>query len=384
MAPIIIHLDTSDYAEMYRAKDGTPPARIRDDLLARAAKGEIAIGLSYHVVFELLQYAPPKYRNDRLARADLLKALCWPYAFPYPTDLGAGYRFSNDGLWVPRIDLEDIEIERLIEHLMQAMAGDEELPADLQKIARNRLYFSSWSRAEPARFVEIALHYWPVLFGQSFVADGGLQRYLAGMLSRAAANSALRFFIADPRSVYETWFESYEWDNPAIERRDNIARKMKEMLAGLEKMLADHKELKANIEAVLAMPGEGKLSDEDHAAILEVKEKARTFRDEITSVEELAEHPGWVKLFGKDGARIGATIYYGFHREKRAIKDSDAIDLVHAMYLPHADLWRGDRAFSDLLIRNRVPFYERVVPTLAGLPQRIEELTANTGWRLRP
>jgi hypothetical protein len=42
------------------------------------------------------------------------------------------------------------------------------------------------------------------------------------------------------------------------------------------------------------------------------------------------------------------------------------------MYLPYTDLWRGDRAFSDLLIKHRVSFSERVVPTLVDLPDRIE------------
>jgi hypothetical protein len=42
------------------------------------------------------------------------------------------------------------------------------------------------------------------------------------------------------------------------------------------------------------------------------------------------------------------------------------------MYLPYTDLWRGDKAFSDLLIKHKVTFGERVVPTLAELPERIE------------
>ena len=33
--------------------------------------------------------------------------------------------------------------------------------------------------------------------------------------------------------------------------------------------------------------------------------------------------------------------------------------------------WRGDKAFSDLLIKHKVAYSERVVPTLADLPARI-------------
>src|SRR5690242_19409303 len=115
MRPLRLHLDTSDYAAMYAAGPGTEPARIREQLKELVRNGQIAIGLSYHVVFEVLQDAPPQYREDRLARARLLAELCEQNAFPYPSDLGQGYRFSSDGLWVPRIDLEDTEIERVLE-----------------------------------------------------------------------------------------------------------------------------------------------------------------------------------------------------------------------------------------------------------------------------
>jgi hypothetical protein len=69
-------------------------------------------------------------------------------------------------------------------------------------------------------------------------------------------------------------------------------------------------------------------------------------------------------MLGEDGALIAAQILYAFHREGRPIKRSDAIDFLHASYPPHVDLWRGDKAFSDLLIKHKVKFSERVVTTL--------------------
>jgi hypothetical protein len=84
--------------------------------------GKIQIGLSYHVVFELLQKATPQYREDRLARARLLVELCGKNAFAYPTDLGNGYRFSTEGLWIPRIELEHFEVENIVDHYADAVA----------------------------------------------------------------------------------------------------------------------------------------------------------------------------------------------------------------------------------------------------------------------
>jgi hypothetical protein len=82
------------------------------------------------------------------------------------------------------------------------------------------------------------------------------------------------------------------------------------------------------------------------------------------------------ELFGEKSGLIAAQIFYAFHKEGRDIKNSDAIDLIHTMYLPHADLWRGDKAFSTLLINNRVDFCTRIVPSLLELPGRIEAAIA--------
>ncbi len=127
MSPIRVYLDSSDYGAMHSAKHGGAELRVRDALLAMKDAGLIEIGLSYYVVFELLQKATPEFRDDRLARAKLLTQLSGQNAFPYPTDLGAGYGFATDGLWVPRIDLEDIEIERVLEHMIETIARRQEL-----------------------------------------------------------------------------------------------------------------------------------------------------------------------------------------------------------------------------------------------------------------
>jgi hypothetical protein len=104
----------------------------------------------------------------------------------------------------------------------------------------------------------------------------------------------------------------------------------------------------------------------------DLRKKVKKFRAEIASPDELSDHSGWVKMVGKESSPIAAQIFYAFYREKRDIKRSDAIDLIHAMYLPYVDLWRGDRAFATLLINNRVNFSERVVPSLEELVPRIE------------
>src|SRR5260370_31814596 len=107
-----------------------------------AALGKIQIGLSYHVVFELLQKAAPQYREDQLSRARLLVELCGKDAFPYPTDLGQGYRFSTDGLWIPCSELREFEVDNIVAHYADAVARELGLNRQLERtnLSRAELY----------------------------------------------------------------------------------------------------------------------------------------------------------------------------------------------------------------------------------------------------
>ncbi len=228
--------------------------------------GQIEIGLSYHVVFELLQKATPEFRDDRLARARFLTQLCGQNAFPYPTDLGAGYGFSTEGLWVPRIDLEDIEIEHLIEHTIETMARRSDLTRHDRKVLSKRSYIVECGRSNPTEFMRLAKDRWPLPFGREFIENGDFTLYMLGDLSRDEANKALRFYITDPVTVYEVWFEYYGRDNPVRDRRDKMAEKLVEMLKGFEAALDEQAALKAKIDEALGASGDNALSPEGRCA----------------------------------------------------------------------------------------------------------------------
>ncbi len=374
MRPLRLHLDTSDYAVMYAAGPGTEQARVREQLKDLVRNGQIAIGLSYHVVFELLQDAAPHYRDDRLARARLLQELCGPNAFPYPSDLGQGYRFSTDGLWVPRIDLEDTEIERVLEATLAGLRRHPALPRAQRRLLVRRKRLVAWVRDDPAGFARLAGECWPLLFARSCAEAGDLGRYLLGSLSRDEANRKLWIHFTDPVLVYQTWFELYGKDNPIAERRDRMAATFTTMLMEQGRMLDEEASLRSRVKGMLAETGgDEPLEPEDRVALKKLSRDLKTFRAEITSPDEMNRQvPRWEEIVGAESARVAAQIFQALHRDKRAIKRSDATDFIHAMYLPHADLWRGDKAFSDLLIKHKVDSADRIVPTLTDLPGRID------------
>jgi hypothetical protein len=372
--PIRLHLDTSDYAIMYRAASGSDAAKIRNFLKRMADLGKIQIGLSYHVVFELLQKAPPEYREDRLVRARLLVELCDKNAFPYPTDMGQGYRFSTEGLWIPRIDLHDFEVESVVAHYADAVARELGLSRQQRRAFSKRRNLADWARADERRLRAFP---WSAPFGPEFALSGDFRRYVLGEMSRTEANNKLRCYLTNPIHIYNTWFEYYGLDNPIVDRRDQTASKLTLMLRELNAMLADQADLRAGIRSELNATGDKALSPWAREQLTALDREVKTFGNELKSPEELTKNaPRWKEVFGEKSSVLAAQILYAFHNDGRDIKNSDGIDLMHAMYLPHADLWRGDRAFSTLLIDNRVDFCSRIVPSLAELPGRIEAAIA--------
>lgn len=55
----------------------------------------------------------------------------------------------------------------------------------------------------------------------------------------------------------------------------------------------------------------------------------------------------------------------------RKRKPSDAVDIIHASYIPNVDIWRGDTYFATMLIRQKIPGHEKVVPKIGELVDRI-------------
>jgi hypothetical protein len=359
---------------MYCALPGSDAAKIRGFLKDTAGLGKIQIGLSYHVVFELLQKATPQYREDRLARAQLLVELCGKNAFPYPTDLGQGYKFSTEGLWIPRIELQDFEVDNVVAHYADAVARQLNLSRQERRAFCKRRNFVEWARADQRRLKEFP---WSAPFGPQFAQTGEFRRYVLGEITRAEANNGLRCYLTDPIHIYNTWFDHYGLDNPIVDRRDQMASKLTLMLSELKAMLADQAALRAEIRSALTTTGDNALSPPVRETLTALERDVKTFGSELKSPDELTKNaPRWKELFGEASAMIAAQILFAFHKDGRDIKSSDGIDLIHAMYLPHADLWRGDKAFSTLLINNRIDFCSRIVPSLAELPGRIEAAIA--------
>jgi hypothetical protein len=371
--PIRLHLDTSDYATMHMAAQGTSAAYIREKLKEMVRSGRLEIGLSYHVLFELLQKATPEYREDRIERATLLRALCGQNAFPHPIDLGRGHYFSKDGVWFPRAELALFDVEKLIENLMNTAVHNLQLRRGERRALSKRKHFVKWARHNPKPLRQlIAVQSWAFPLGQGFIENGALKHYISGETTRNEANRDILWCFTDPVMIYTTWFEHLGRENPLAEISEQLANEVISMVTDLRV------EVDNNIPVILTEIKKGlsehKKNPEARKKFLQLDREVRKFRAETISPHLSTElTPGErTKIVGDKSWLITAQILYAFQKERRDMRRSDVIDLLHAMYLPYTDLWRGDKAFSDLLIKHKVDFSDRVVPSLIELPSRIE------------
>lgn len=170
MSPLRVYLDTSDYGSMYLAPPDTFLGGIRQHLLEQVQNGYIEIGLSYLVIFELLQWAEPQYRADRLARAQLLKDLCGQNAFAFYGDLAKFPAFSTEGNWYPRTDA--LEIEAVVKEMMLLWAREPGLNRQLRRLRSKRVNFVDWVRRNPRRLRLLPGQNSPLPFAQQFIESG--------------------------------------------------------------------------------------------------------------------------------------------------------------------------------------------------------------------
>ena len=97
---LIIYLDTQDYIKLFNEPADGPNHQVLTKLLAYRDRGEIVIGFSFATVMEFITKPDAANRFERVRRGQLIKYICGPNAFPYPTNIPKGASFPNNGMWI--------------------------------------------------------------------------------------------------------------------------------------------------------------------------------------------------------------------------------------------------------------------------------------------
>jgi hypothetical protein len=181
------------------------------------------------------------------------------------------------------------------------------------------------------------------------------------------ANRVLRKTLTDPELLFRAWYRFGDRRNPLSDMFDpsGMALKLDQLVSAIAAAKQAASDYGRARRAYIAGLSKADLPQEIRALLPKPGPKPAdvksSLRMDILSTE--------TNLDPKRAEVVWA--YLETILEGAKFEPSDLVDLAHAMYLPLADLWRGDRRFSGALIRKNAPYADRIVVSLLELPDRI-------------
>lgn len=370
--PIRIYLDTSDYASFCSDSPSSEIQSIKDYLLKQADDGVIEVGFSWAIINELIQDFDEKHRQNRVKRAEVVKELCGTNAFCYPTELQEGRAFSRDGYWFPDIK-KTFDIRAVEKAWIKAIAENKRLiPNRSQRNALKNPKLRRKALRKNPQLVDLSKADLGLLpLTEAFVNEQYLFRFMVGELSAEDANKELFKVVTDPVRYIASWFDMAGKTNTFTKQARASFLSLEE---GLQKAVRALEEVKESIQNLKKLEREMYRLKAPTGAIRRHKDIRMRLSDRV-NIDDVIRPSG--KLLNALGP-YGAEVFVEYFKERldphgMKAKSSDLVDIIHALYIPHCELWRGDSAFAHMLIKRSVNFSERVVPRLADLPARIDD-----------
>ena len=213
--------------------------------------------------------------------------------------------------------------------------------------------------------------------------------FLRGAITSAEASRRLFAYFAEPVTFVKIYFERPGTDATLPQWINKFSKEMQEILIEFRDKISEIVIIKTPEERLHSLFAEGarRLSE---GIMRSAIENAHEFGIDKALFERFVTEPllsAEVPTSAMFGAVVKShlvTIVGQQTRGQANIDGSSGGDLFHAMYLPHVDLWRGDKIFSRL-IQSAVPRYaDRVVPLLTDLPARIDAWRATAATAPAP
>jgi hypothetical protein len=395
-SPVTVYLDSQDYSrfgDVLRGKGDAPTEKLFDDLKARRASGQAIFALSMPLIGELLQY-DAQYRDTTLLKADAVEQLCGPSALAFPSRLVAreiaqvaqevgltpseplAPILNSDRYWFPNVG------DQLDSFKSDLLSQAQEQVSDLPLPNRN-------ARRAARKFVRRANFGELIRQGAPEMAEklglpveaitGSLGALLRGSVNSSEASRRLFKSICDPRTFTELYFERLENDRSLpewmIKSGEGFTTSFARIKAAAEPLMSNDgapnllrklvAEKKPEIASMVFKFAEGDLLEfgiTEATASMIKGEPSLAARVQAGQTVANALEAYVLQITGVTAANA-------------SIERSFAGDMMHAFYLPYVDLWRGDRRFSDALMRSMPAHKGRIVRKLSELPAAIEAVT---------
>lgn len=374
--PLIIYLDTQDYIKIFNEPEDGPHHRVLAELMGFRDRGDVVVSFSFATIMEFITKPNAANRSERVKRGQLIKDICGPNAFPYPSDIPKGASFPNGGMWMFREGDKIISAREFRQQTHSALReADNTLREELLKAdGLNRAQRRQLGRKTPMK----------ELIHQAIATRGGkrsdwgdlpiskeviesrlLERFLMGQVSDREFETRINAWLFDPAEYSRILYDYADHPN-AIEKffgaaTDTIERHMASIQEAGQKIQSLNEDL-LDFRNSLREAGVGKAKARNLTKQLPIPEP-----DPQIFASKLAP------LLGED--RCGHFAHY-FTRAKvpgYAFKRSDVMDLFQMCYAYDCGLFRCDKAMSDIF-KNYLPFKGKLVAKFEDLPRLIAKM----------
>lgn len=378
-----IYLDTQDFAHLYKTNIATELKVVRDQLLEFRLKGQVSFPLSYLSLFEFVQDYKTEFEVDRQRRAEFLTQICGTDTLPFYLDIGLKGRPIDDKSWLPHGAIKGFSVGYLIAALKSEIKKSKTLNRNQRRQFQNSNnlipYLRSFlNRQRHQNKNEIIWHPELPEFSFDFFRD-----FILGRLSEQEANQQFRDSVFEPAKFFSIWYQRFSNSNPLSQysgkETDVFHASCIEFHRHISDLRRQHKDIRKTHKSLLKSVNElNKLLQENGLPSHEKPPKPQSFPtfDELITQQNILKSVD--QLRSETATRMKAyfrALYDGQFAPTR----SDIVDVFHAAYLEHVDLWRRDHKFCDFLLRIEGQPHNRIVSSLAELPARIEELLLKKG-----
>ncbi|NSX90845.1 hypothetical protein [Agrobacterium tumefaciens] len=370
--PINLYLDTSDFYELYKEDVREDLIPLKNYLIEKVKSGDVVIGYSYPIIFEVLQNSDEKHREDRLKRARFLKLICGENAHPHPVDLLKGHRFPNQGIWMPHstVDVFSPQNLRSLLSIRQKKTAKERegLSRAQRRSAQSRRGLKKLLQEAPRLTIRKDM-FEDIPVSDDFINSRYIERYWRGEISINTVSHALKKWIHDPEVFFQIWYEYSGLKNPlhglVTEKYNEISEKLSKAISAIKNARNTYKSVKKSRSAYY---------DELRKVELPSTLKSSLSLPKLPPFELTLPKIDWTSIFGEDRGQHFTWYMEEVITERHQPQPSDLVDLLHLLYLNDVDLFRCDRKMSNLMINIDKNNIGKIISNRLEIPDKIENL----------
>lgn len=369
----VVYLDTQDFSRFGRViegKDTSGAGPVFEQLVVHAEKGTARFVYSMSTLSELLQYHPD-HEETSVAKARAVELLCrgnamagvprviafeiakfahergWLQNEPRWEAAGSG------NCWFPNLGNVFADFRtKFEESRTKSLQELGTLNRRGRRVAERGISDRSFKKFAESAARAVADDYG--LPGAGFAA--AFNMYARGKITGEEASRRLFSAIAKPTSFNQFYFHKYEGEKDLPAWMRGVGEGIQ---SGIEKMTRDLSRF--SLDDLNQFHGhaldmwKNRLASTIVGFALEEGEEFGLSDDVVRAAQshsEILRIPSCANLVELIGEYVAQCI--GLRGPKARVEASFGSDLIHAIYIPHVNIWRGDRRFSNLVRERRI------------------------------